>query len=309
MVSIYTPNINLEEPARGDQVGTWDTPVNSNMTLLDLVVGGVANITLNNSPVVLSAAQFQAHRISFSSTLTGNVPIIFPSTFNKSYVIRNATTGSSAFVVTLTSTVAGSQTIACPPGDVINCYANNGALQYENLGRVGTYWDYAGSSVPAWVTACTVPPYLNCDGSAFSATTYPALAAILGGTTLPDARGRFRASLDQATGRLIAAAAGFDGNTRGAGGGDQWVQNHLHSNLLTDPGHQHGPPVGVLEYLGTIGTPSVGLFAQGTLNFARGGLTSSSPTGITITNALYGSGNSQNVPPAYVGGLTLIRSA
>ncbi|MEH2547137.1 hypothetical protein V1283_003782 [Bradyrhizobium sp. AZCC 2262] len=28
MVSTFTPNIQLEEPARGDQVGFWHTPVN-----------------------------------------------------------------------------------------------------------------------------------------------------------------------------------------------------------------------------------------------------------------------------------------
>jgi hypothetical protein len=26
MASTFTPNIQLEEPARGDDVGTWDTP-------------------------------------------------------------------------------------------------------------------------------------------------------------------------------------------------------------------------------------------------------------------------------------------
>ena len=38
MASTFTPNIQLNEPARNDDVGTWDTPVNSNMTLIDLVV-------------------------------------------------------------------------------------------------------------------------------------------------------------------------------------------------------------------------------------------------------------------------------
>jgi hypothetical protein len=219
MASTYTPNINLEEPARGDQVGTWDVPVNSNMTLLDLTVGGIAQLTLNNSPVVLSPAQFQARQLTFNSTLTGNVPIIFPSSFNKNYVIRNATTGSSAFVITLTSTVAGNVSIACPPGDTFSVFINNGSFQFENLGRIGTYWDYAGSSVPAWVTTCSIPPFLDCDGSTFNPAIYPTLAAILGGTTLPDHRGRSRFTLNGGTSRLTSSGAGIDGNTRSAVGG------------------------------------------------------------------------------------------
>src|SRR5882672_2280586 len=106
MVSTFTPNINLEEPARGDLVGVWDTPVNANMSVIDLVVGSAVGINLNNSPVVLSAAQFQSNILVFSSTLTGSVTITFPSTFKKSYVVRNACSGSSAFTVTLQTTVA-----------------------------------------------------------------------------------------------------------------------------------------------------------------------------------------------------------
>ena len=79
MVSTFTPNIQWEEPARGDQVGTWDTPVNNNGTLIDRVTGAITTIGLNNSNVVLSAAQFQSKKIIFNSTLTGAVTIFFPS--------------------------------------------------------------------------------------------------------------------------------------------------------------------------------------------------------------------------------------
>lgn len=37
--------------------------------------------------------------------------------------------------------------------------------------------------------------FLECDGSTFTSSTYPALTRILGGTTLPDIRGRVRADL------------------------------------------------------------------------------------------------------------------
>lgn len=223
MVSTFTPNIQLEEPARGDQVGTWDTPVNNNETLTDLVVGGITTISLNNSPVILAAAQFQSKGITFNSTLTGSCAITFPTSFKKSYEIFNTCTGSSAFVITLATTAAGGQAICCPPGEIIDCVNDGTNIKFKNFGRIGSYVDYAGSSNPAWNSGCTVPPLLDCNGTTFSATTYPALAVILGSTTLPDFRGRAPFYLNEGTGRLTSAGAGIDGNTLFAAGGNNGI--------------------------------------------------------------------------------------
>jgi hypothetical protein len=211
MVSTFTPNIQLEEPARGDDVGTWDTPVNANMSLIDKVVGSVVTIGLNNSPVVLAAAQYQARAIIFNSTLTGNVTITFPTSFIKDYIIYNLTTGSSAFTIRLQS--GAGLKICIPPSEGVNVLNDGGSLLFLNLGRIGSYVDYAGSSLPLWVTGCDRQPYLNCDGTAFSSALYPDLSVILGGTTLPDRRGTAGYTLNQGTGRIIAVNGGLDGNT------------------------------------------------------------------------------------------------
>lgn len=300
MASTFTPNIQLEEPARGDLVGVWDTPVNNNMTEIDLVVGGIATISLNNSPVILAAAQFQAENITFNSTLTGNVAITFPTSFKKPYTIQNLCTGSSAFIITLGTTAAVGQVIGVPPGETTECFNDGTNIKFRNLGRIGTYWDYAGSSVPAWVSGCTVPPYLNCDASTFSATTYPALAVILGSTTLPDTKGRARYALDQGAGRLSSAVAGFNPNAVGSAGGSQSMQSHNHTIFISDPGHTHTTNAQTGANTTGGGGFSCGNISAATINSAF--------TGITATSTLAGSGNSQNVPPAYIGGLTLIRA-
>ena len=49
---------------------------------------------------------------------------------------------------------------------------------------VGTIVDFIGATPPTG--------WLACNGATFSAATYPELAVVLGGTTLPDAQGRFR---------------------------------------------------------------------------------------------------------------------
>lgn len=318
MASTFTPNIQLEEPARGDDVGVWDTPVNNNMTLIDKVVGGSVAIPLNNSPVVLSAAQFQSRQLVFQSTLTGNVAITFPASFSKDYVVFNTCTGSSAFVVTLQTTVAGAPVLGCPPGDGVTVYnfGAGGGLFFVNLGRIGSYMDFGGSSVPAWITACTVPPYLNCDGSVFSAVTYPALAAILGGTTLPDSKGRFRATLNQGSGRLTSSQGGVDGNTKLAGGGNNGVLlSTSQVPTITSSGTITLTPnngAGILAGSG-------GVLGSATVNNGSALLTFAVPSGVINVSAVTGGGTVnflnpgqsviQNAPSAYVGGITMIRSA
>lgn len=298
MVSAFTPNLQLEQPAFNDQPGTWDVPVDSNWTILDRVLGGVATIPLNNSNVTLTSSQFQCKTLIFNSTLTGSVIITFPTSFTKSYEIWNQCTGSSAFNITLSTTAAGGQVICAPPLEFHDVQNNGTNLTFKSLHRVGRYVDYAGTSIPSWVTGCTVPPYLNCNGGTFSAATYPQLAIILGSTTLPDARGRSRFTLTQGTGRVTAGISGINGTVRFAAGGNELMQQHNHG--VTDPGHTHGH--NALAAGSTIsdggGDVIVPGTAAGTLNAAF--------TGISINNA--GAGGSQNMPPAYVGGLTLIRA-
>jgi len=306
MVSTFTPNLGFEEPARGDAVGVWDTPWNSNSTILDLVTGGIMTIQLNNSNVVLSVNQYRNKTIIFNSTLTGSVSITFPSTFIKSYEIQNLCTGSSAFTVTLTTTTPNSLFIAAPPGEMINITNDGlGNLQYRNFGHIGEYWDYGGSSVPNWITACgtnnvgfTPQPYLNCDGTTFSSASYPQLANLLGTTTLPDSRGRIRATLTQTTSRITTAISGINGATRFAAGGNELMQQHNHG--VTDPSHTHTHNAQVQNGGIVLVNLAEGMIvnAAATINAAV--------TGISINNN--GAGASQNMPPAYVGGLTLIRT-
>ena len=66
MVSTFSSNIQLEEPAFNDQAGTWDTPVDSNWTILDRVLGGITTISLNNANVTLTSSEFQSKTIIFN---------------------------------------------------------------------------------------------------------------------------------------------------------------------------------------------------------------------------------------------------
>lgn len=304
----YTANKNLEQVARGADVGTWDTPTNSNWGIVDQSFGGLATVALTNSPVILSPTQYQCAFINFTGAISANIAITLPAV-GSFYTIQNLTTNSSAFYVTMGTTAAGGQQIGLPPGEATEIFTDGTNVKYRALGRVGTYWDYAGSSVPAWVSACTVPPYLSCDGTSFSSATYPALASILGGTTLPDSRGRVRASLSQGTARLTTV---ISSDVVGAAGGDQNLQSHSHAAYIYDPGHTH-----------TVQSAAAnGAYIGGGSNGPVSGAynTGSNTTGVRVNNqaggagtndvtATAGTGSGGNVQPTYLGGITLIRAA
>lgn len=309
-MSTFTTAKNLEQVARGGDLGTWDTPENSNWGIVDASLGQVATISLNNSNVALSTPQYQCNHIIFNSTLTGSVTITFPTTFTGAYSIQNLCTGSSAFIITMTTTAASSGfNICAPPGEIVDIFNDGTNLKYRNLGRVGSYWDYAGSSVPAWVAGCTVPPYLNCDGTTFAAATYPALATILGSTTLPDSKGRARFALGQGSGRLTSSQGGLDGTTIFAGGGQQAVTLFT-SNL---PAYT---PVGTITN-GAISMPNISfVIANAGADCPGGGSVGGAVTPNFSQGTSTFTGNAQggtsfpseNVPPGFISGLMMIRA-
>src|SRR6266446_3375110 len=210
MVDPTTVNTSLAVPIRGTDVGTWDLPVNGNFNSIDSMMGSVTSVALTSASVTLATSQALVNVIRLTGTLLANVSITLPGIY-KSWTVDNQIVNSpSSFAVTLIST-SGASIIGLPPGPQ-DVFYDGTNVNYRNLGRIGEYWDYAGTTVPTWVTASTKPPYLNCDGTAFSSATYPVLANLLGTTTRPDSRGRFRASLNQGTGRLTSGGAGIDGN-------------------------------------------------------------------------------------------------
>jgi hypothetical protein len=286
------------------------------MNTIDAALGTVQSISLAAGAVTLSTAQTRSAALNFNGALPSAVTVTIPSLSSspatiisgRTFTVQNQCSNSSAFTVTLKSTVAGQQSICLPPYEVVDVILEGtnssqaGSVKFRNLGRVGSAWDYFGSSVPSWVSGCTVPPYLNCDGTTFSSATYPALTVVLGGTTLPDSRGRVRATLNQTTSRLLSSNGGLDGNTNLSGGGaDTTTLSSLNIPpvLITDPGHTH--PIGTFSNANlTVGvTPVLTTGSVSISSIATTGITAGSTSPTLFSN----------VQPTYVGGLTLIRAA
>lgn len=308
MVSSFTPNKSLTQPARGDLVGTWDTPVNGNMGIIDNSFGGIANIALTNSPVTLSSGQYQCAFINLTGAITANCNLVFPSGIGSFFTMLNNTTNSSAFVVSM-SVSGGPNTIGLPPGANTKVLIDGTNPQYAALPHhIGEYWLHAGSSVPLWVTICTIDPYLNCDGTTFSSATYPNLTSLIGSTTLPDMRGRGLFPLDQGTGRNGLAAYQSSGVATVTLGSSNIP---AHNHPISDTGHTHN--VNVNTTTQNINAPGTGFLGQigtyaTTANGTNSVMNASATTGITVSNSTYANSAFSNLPPAIAHGITMVRA-
>lgn len=315
-----SPNIGLDLPARGSNVGVWDTPVNGDFTIIDQAFGSVTTIAVSSTPVTLSTSQAQSAVIRFTGTLISNVPITLASVY-KFWTIDNQITNSpSSFCLVMASTSLG-VTIGLPPG-VQDIFYDGTNIRYKNLGKLGEYWDYAGGAVPSWVSFSTVPPYLNCNGSAFSSATYPQLFNLLGAATLPDSRGRNRFTLNQGTGRLTTAGAGIDGNNNLSVGGNNGItlassqiptltSSGTNAITVTTPNsRQAAILLSSAETASFAQTGSGGnVGPAGNLNGQWTGFTSmtgNNSIGVTYTNS--SQAIVQATTPGYVGGITMIKA-
>jgi hypothetical protein len=194
--------------------------------------------------------------------------------------------------------------VLCPPPfQPVQVYNDGTNIKFMNfIGPVGTYYDYCGSSMPNWNAGCTIPPLVNCDGTAIS-SIYTVLPIILGSSLLPNSKGRARFALDQGAGNISSAV--FSGTGVGATGGNQTTTlSSLHLPKLVDGGHIHGSGTGSLSNNGNAtGYPQTG---ADIVHGASFGNTASATTGIT-----YGSSSQISVtttPPAFISGLMLIRA-
>lgn len=219
MADPTTVNIALAVPLHGSNVDTWDVPLNADFTAIDGFFGGVQTVSVSNAPVTLTSptgtvtpsagpSQSQNSVLVFTGTLTANVQVTLP--LPGPIIVTNLTTG--AFVLSFRAAGAG-EIIAIDQGISQRIYNDGTNVRFVDLPPIGSYLDIAQSTVPAWITTCTKPPFLLCNGGTFSAVTYPYLNTKLGGNTLPDLRGVSRYTLNQGTSRLTTAGSGLDGDT------------------------------------------------------------------------------------------------
>lgn len=89
--------------ARADATGFWVSLIDDNTEDPDTGTNkhwfavnnfGITSVSLTNSNVALTPAQYAKEIIDFTGTLTGNVEVTFPAIAGSSWIISNSTTGA-----------------------------------------------------------------------------------------------------------------------------------------------------------------------------------------------------------------------
>lgn len=250
--------------------------------------------------------------IKFTGTLTGTAIVQF--TRPGFYIVDNRCT-VGAFCVKLSPSAGLGNSIGAPPGRKCHVFYDGTDMDYCDMPEVGAFLDLCGvTAVPTWMNACTVAPYLIRDGTPnYSVATYPALGALLGSTFggngvttfgVPDSLSRLDLPVDYTAtrGRVTLAGCGINGTTMGSAGGSEFIGSHNHVASVTDPGHIHTSNDASAKTAGVSGGGS------GWWNTTIGSNTSTATTGITVAVASSGAGASQNMIPAIVSFLPLIKT-
>lgn len=122
MASTYTTNKDLEKPANGDYVDTWNIPVNGNMDYIDQAFGGLTNLNGTSGSATLTDTQYRSLMIYISGALSANITYTIPSGIGGQWIINNDTSGN--YTVTFESG-GGGNTEQIPQGQ-ITAIASNG---------------------------------------------------------------------------------------------------------------------------------------------------------------------------------------
>ncbi len=319
----YTVNKYLNVPNTGDLVGAWGTTaVNANMSGLDGTLGGFATISLSSAttfaltlPVGASTgltpgagpSQSQNALLKFTGTLTGNAVVQF--TMPGFYIVHNACT-VGAFYIKLSPSAGVGNSICAPPGRKAHVFFDGTDMDYVDMPEVGAALDLqqSGTTIPAWISNCTVLPYLLKDGTVYNIATYPALGAALGSAFggngastfgVPDELSRLRVPVDTTAskGRITSAGSGINGTTMGASGG---AQAYTLSEAQL--------PVVSRTPTGTVAIQQIARAdGQGAPNYTN--MEPGSTTALSINAITFGSGNAHTtMPPAIISFIPLIKT-
>lgn len=97
MVSTYTANKGLEQPAHGDYSGNWDVPLNNDMGFIDSAFGGSTSLNATSGSATLTLTQYRSLIINVSGTISSNVTYTIPSGVGGQWLVYNAATGANVY--------------------------------------------------------------------------------------------------------------------------------------------------------------------------------------------------------------------
>ena len=128
MPSSYSTDLKLELMVTGENAGTWGDITNTNLNILQQAIAGYSSIALNATTgatlTFSNGIQSDGKNavINLTGTITGNVTVTVPDGIEKTYIIKNSTTGS--FTVQIKTTSGTGPTFATTDKGFKLVYAN-----------------------------------------------------------------------------------------------------------------------------------------------------------------------------------------
>jgi hypothetical protein len=109
MASSYSTDLKLELMVTGEKAGQWGDITNTNLNILQQSIAGYESVTLNattGATLAFSNGALSNGKnavLNLTGTLTSSVNVIIPDGVEKTYTVKNATTGSFAVIFKTTS--------------------------------------------------------------------------------------------------------------------------------------------------------------------------------------------------------------
>ena len=107
-----SPNKGLELPANGTYIGTWDQPLNGDLTIIDTALGGITRLNATSGNAVLTSTQYQPLILNVTGAIVADVTYTIPAGIGGQWVVQNLTSGGYNVIIQTPVAFSGTGSIA-----------------------------------------------------------------------------------------------------------------------------------------------------------------------------------------------------
>jgi hypothetical protein len=200
MPSSYSTDLKLELMVTGENAGTWGDITNTNLNILQQAIAGYDSVALNAttgatlsfSNGILSNGKNAV--LNLTGSLTSSVNVVIPDGVEKTYTVKNATTGSFAVTFKTTSgtgatwstTDKGTKLLYSDGTNIVDVLSNASQINLVNRNEVRfedtTGGQYIGLKAPATITSSFSLSLPTADGTSGQAIVTDGAGALSFGT-------------------------------------------------------------------------------------------------------------------------------